>query len=94
MIWLQKVGVLIIIGGGAFIRDCITHRNISVILLVNTTSRDLKYYAYIPNIRRKGKKVPIKNGYIPHFEGYIQYFPDIAQDYFDYVIITISKNNF
>ena len=26
----------------------ITHENIPVILLVNTTSRDIKYYAYIP----------------------------------------------
>ena len=28
----------------------ITHKNIPVILLVNTTSRDIKYYAYIPDI--------------------------------------------
>ena len=34
----------------------ITHKNIPVILLVNTTSRDIKYYAYIPNIWREGKK--------------------------------------
>ena len=28
----------------------ITHKNIPVILLVNTTSHDIKYYVYIPNI--------------------------------------------
>ena len=33
----------------------ITHKNIPVILLVNTTSRDIKYYAYIPDIWREGK---------------------------------------
>ena len=38
----------------------ITHTNIPVILLVNTTSRDIKYYAYIPNIWREGKKVLYK----------------------------------
>ena len=38
----------------------ITHKNIPVILLVNTTSRDIKYYAYIPNIWREGKKVLYK----------------------------------
>ena len=35
----------------------ITHKNIPVILLVNTTSRDIKYYAYIPDIWREGKKL-------------------------------------
>ena len=35
----------------------ITHKNIPVILLVNTTSRDIKYYTYIPNIWREGKKL-------------------------------------
>ena len=34
----------------------ITHKNIPIISLVNTTSRDIKYYAYIPNIWREGKK--------------------------------------
>ena len=38
----------------------ITHKNIPVILLVNTTSRDIKYYVYIPNIWREGKKVLYK----------------------------------
>ena len=33
-----------------YIKLYITHKNIPVILLVNTTSRDIKYYAYIPNI--------------------------------------------
>ena len=28
----------------------ITHKNIPLILLVNTTSRDIKYYVYIPDI--------------------------------------------
>ena len=34
----------------------VTHKNIPVILLVTTTSRDIKFYAYIPNIWREGKK--------------------------------------
>ena len=33
-----------------YINFYITHKNIPVILLVNTTSRDIKYYAYIPDI--------------------------------------------
>ena len=37
----------------------ITHKNIPVILLVNTASRDIKYYVYIPNIWRVGKKLNI-----------------------------------
>ena len=35
----------------------ITHKNIPVILLVNTTSRDIKYYAYFPDIWREGNKL-------------------------------------
>ena len=35
----------------------ITHENIPVILLVNTASRDIKYYAYIPDIWREGKNL-------------------------------------
>ena len=38
------------------IKVYIMHKKITVILLVNTTSRDIKYYAYIPNIWREGKK--------------------------------------
>ena len=37
----------------------ITHKNIPVILFVNPTPHDIKYYAFIPNIWREGK-VPIK----------------------------------
>ena len=37
----------------------ITHKNILVILLVNTTSHDIKYFAYIPDTER-GNKVTIK----------------------------------
>ena len=33
----------------------ITHKNIPVILLVDTTSHDIKYYEYIPDIWREGK---------------------------------------
>ena len=47
----------------------ITHKNIPLILLVNTTSRDLKYYAYIPDIWREGKKVTIKKWIYPSFWG-------------------------
>ena len=45
--------VLLAVGKNAFlitIKDYITHKNIPVSLLVNTISRDIKYYAYIPNI--------------------------------------------
>ena len=69
----------------------ITHKNIPLILLVNTTSRDIKYYAYIPDIWREGKNLTIKNGYIPRFEGYSRYFTDIAHAYFDYVILTMAS---
>ena len=34
----------------------VMHKNIPVILLVNTASHDMKYYAYIPNIWREGEK--------------------------------------
>ena len=34
----------------------ITDKNVPVVLLVNATSRDIKCYAYIPNIWREGKK--------------------------------------
>ena len=40
----------------SYILYYITLKNIPVILLVNTTSRDIKYYAYIPNIWRERKK--------------------------------------
>ena len=36
------------------------HKDIPVILLVNTISHDIKYYAYISNIWREGKKLLYK----------------------------------
>ena len=41
---------------------------------------------------KRGKKVTIKNGYIPRFEGYSRYFTDIAHAYFDYVITMASAS--
>ena len=35
----------------------IMHKDIPVILLVNTTSRDIKYYTYILDIWREEKKL-------------------------------------
>ena len=43
-----------------------------------------------PQYLKRGKKVPIKNGYIPRFEGYSWYFTDIAHVYFEYVITVAS----
>ena len=49
------------------------HKNIPVILLVNT-SRDIKYYAYIPNIWSEGKS-SYKNGYIPRLRDIVGILP-------------------
>ena len=65
------------------------HKNIPIILLVNTTSRDIKYFAYIP-IAEVREKIPIQNGYIPRFEGFSRYLTDIAHAYFDFVITVAS----
>ena len=73
-----------------YMRHYITHKNIPVILLVNTTSHDIKYYCIYPRYLKRGKKVTIKSGYIPRFEGYSRYFTDIAHAYFDYVITMAS----
>ena len=50
--------------------------------MVNTASRDIKYYAFIPNIWREGKSF-YTNGYIPRFDGCSRYFTDISHAYFD-----------
>ena len=41
----------------------VIHKNIPVLLMVNTTSHDIKYYAYL----KRGKKAPIKTWMYPSF---------------------------
>ena len=42
---------------------------------------------HISRYLKRVKKVTVKNGYIPRFEGYSRYFTDIAHAYFDYVML-------
>ena len=57
----------------------ITHTNIPVILLVNITSRDIEYYAYIPNIWRERKKFLYKMDISLVFRDIVGCFTDIAK---------------